>query len=47
LVRSVDAAELRRALAVAVQCLLVEIRHADPGLAARLEPVLTEARQRS
>lgn len=43
LVKSVESGELRRALGVAVGCLLVEIRSAEPGLAAKLEPVLMAA----
>ncbi len=42
LAKSVDASELRRALSAAVQCLLVEIRDVEPGLAVKLEPVLRE-----
>ncbi|MGI8563942.1 MAG: hypothetical protein ACR2MZ_10390 [Candidatus Dormibacter sp.] len=40
--KSVEASELLRALAAAIQCLLVEIRQAEPGLAVRLERVLRE-----
>lgn len=43
LVRSLDERELRRALAALVRPLLAELRRADAGLAARLEPVLAEA----
>jgi len=42
LLKSVDAGELRRALSAAIQCLLVEIRNVEPGLAVKLEPVLRE-----
>lgn len=42
LVRTPDAAELRRAFAVAVVGLVGEVREADPSLAARLEGPLTE-----
>ena len=40
LVRSLDAPELRRALAAAVGALAAEIERSDPALAARLRPVL-------
>jgi hypothetical protein len=43
LVTSIETGELRRALSAAIQCLLVEIRTAEPGLAAKLEAVLREA----
>ena len=43
LVRSLDAAELRRALAATVEAFDAELRHHDPALADRLRPVLTEA----
>lgn len=42
LVRSVDEAELRRALAVAVESLSVELERTDPDLACRLVPALNE-----
>lgn len=42
LVRSLDPGELRRAMRVAVACLVAEIAHVDVSLAARIEPVLTE-----
>lgn len=42
LVRSLDAAELRRVLGVVVSALGVEVRGADPDLAGRLGPMLTE-----
>jgi hypothetical protein len=42
LVGSLDDAELRRALAAAVTSLAAELGHTDPGLAARLRPMLTE-----
>ncbi|HEY1351566.1 MAG TPA: hypothetical protein VGF67_18255 [Ktedonobacteraceae bacterium] len=41
-VRSLDQAEVRRALAVATHCLLAEIAHCDPAHARRLEPLLHE-----
>ncbi len=43
LVRSLDEAELRRALATAVSALLAELQRTDADLAARLHPVLQEA----
>ncbi len=42
LVRSLGVDELRRAFRTAANCLLNEIRHADPTLAGRLESPLTE-----
>ncbi|MFE9913630.1 hypothetical protein ACFYPG_00620 [Micromonospora sp. NPDC005553] len=42
LVRSTDEAELRRALSAAVTALTAELTRADPTLADRLRPVLTE-----
>jgi predicted nucleotidyltransferase len=42
LVRTLEAEELRRAFAVAIQGLLRETRHANPDLAARLEAPLNE-----
>ena len=42
LARSLAPAELRRALGVAVDCLVAELRLADPVLAGRLEPALWE-----
>jgi hypothetical protein len=42
LVRSLDGAELRRALAEAAMALASEIDRADPTLAARLQPMLLE-----
>lgn len=38
---TLDSHELGRALAAATECLLREIRHADPGFAARVAPVLS------
>jgi hypothetical protein len=43
LVRSLDEAELRRALAAAVDALAAELERSDPRLAARLRPTLEEA----
>jgi hypothetical protein len=43
LVRSVDEAELNRALAGAIAALSDELERTDPALAARLRPVLAEA----
>jgi hypothetical protein len=40
LVRALEAAELRRAFGVALRGLRSEIRHADPGLAGRIEAPL-------
>lgn len=42
LARSLEPAELRRALGVAVDCLVSELQLADPALAGRLEPALRE-----
>ena len=42
IVRSLEAKELRRALAVAIDCLVGEIGVVDAPLAARLEPALRE-----
>lgn len=42
IVRSLEAEELRRALRVAVACLVDEIAAAEPDLAARIEPALIE-----
>lgn len=42
LVRSLDEAELRRALAVAATAYAGELDHADPPLAERLRPMLAE-----
>ena len=42
LVRSLDEAELRRALKAAVTALEAELRRTDPDLAARLRPMLTD-----
>jgi hypothetical protein len=42
LVRSLDASELRRALAAATTCLLTELEAWDAVLCARLKPVLQE-----
>jgi len=42
LVRSLDIDELKRAFRVATRCLLDEVRHSDPALAARLGGPLTE-----
>lgn len=42
LVRSLDEAELRRALAGAAEALTAELARAEPGLAARLQPPLAE-----
>lgn len=41
LVRSLDTAELRRALTATVEAFDTELRHRDPALADRLRPVLT------
>ena len=43
LVRSLEEAELRRALAVATECLIRELDASDPGLGTRLMPLLQEA----
>ena len=40
LVRSLDVAELRRALAVACEALLLEVEHIDVELAARIAPTI-------
>ncbi len=42
LVRSLEMAELRRAMGVAIDCLAGEIAQADARLAARIEPALSE-----
>ncbi|HZO74577.1 MAG TPA: hypothetical protein VFB60_20400 [Ktedonobacteraceae bacterium] len=42
LVRSLDEAELRRALAAATRCLIAEIEEWDATLCARLKPILQE-----
>lgn len=42
LVRSLDEAELRRALKAATASLATELAHSAPALAARLQPMLTE-----
>lgn len=42
LVRSLDEAELRRALAAATRCLIAELEEWDPALCARLKPLLQE-----
>jgi hypothetical protein len=42
LVRAIDAAEVSRAFAAAVSCLVDETAHADSALAERLAPVLRE-----
>ena len=42
LVRSLDAPELRRALAVATTRFLSELEAADPALSGRLKPPLLE-----
>ncbi len=42
LVRSLDEAELRRALAAATVCFIREVETLDPGLCARLKPILQE-----
>lgn len=42
LVRSLDEAEMRRALAAATGALAAELERTDPALAARLRPVLEE-----
>jgi hypothetical protein len=42
LVRSLDEAELRRALEAAVTALELELRRTEPDLAARLRPMLTD-----
>jgi hypothetical protein len=43
LVRSLDEAELRRALAAAAGALLAELERTDEDLAASLRPVLEES----
>jgi hypothetical protein len=43
LVRSLDEAELRRALAAATEAFRAELEHSDPALLARLQPMLAEA----
>jgi hypothetical protein len=47
LVRSLDEAELRRALAAAVGALAQELERTDADLAARLRPTIDEVRARS
>lgn len=42
LVRSLEASELRRALAVGTMCLIVELEQWDKQLSARLSPLLRE-----
>jgi hypothetical protein len=42
LVRSLDGAELRRALAAATECFLTELEAWDAALCARLKPILQE-----
>lgn len=42
LVRSLDPGELRRALKAVIDCLVLEVEHADPALAKRIEPALRE-----
>ena len=42
LVRSLEPAELRRAMRAAIGCLVDEFSQVDPRLAARIEPVLME-----
>jgi hypothetical protein len=42
LVRSLDASELRRAVSVVIQALLIEITYADADLASRLTETLQE-----
>src|SRR4051794_23891308 len=42
LVRSLEPAELRRALSAAVEAYAAELRQSDPAVAARLEPMLGE-----
>jgi hypothetical protein len=41
-VRSIDEAELRRALKTAADALATELRRSDPKLAERLQPMLLE-----
>jgi hypothetical protein len=42
LVRSIDTHELKRAFRIATECLLTEIKHANPAVAIALEGPLTE-----
>jgi hypothetical protein len=42
LVRSLDVAELRRALIATVEAYVRELRHHDPDLADRLYPILSD-----
>jgi predicted nucleotidyltransferase len=42
LVRSLEPAELRRAMRAAIDCLVDEVSHVDARLAARIEPALKE-----
>jgi len=42
LVRSLEPAELRRAMQSAIDCLMDEVSHVDASLAARIEPALRE-----
>jgi predicted nucleotidyltransferase len=42
LVRSLDETELRRALAAATECFILELEETDPALCARLKPLLRE-----
>jgi len=42
LVRSLELAELRRAMRVAIDCLVDEVSQVDASLAARIEPALRE-----
>jgi hypothetical protein len=42
LVRSLENAELRRALRVVNDAFVAELEHADAGLAAKLRPMLSE-----
>ncbi|HTZ26890.1 MAG TPA: hypothetical protein VMC83_23055 [Streptosporangiaceae bacterium] len=44
LVRALTEAELRRALAAAISVVTSELRHSDPALATRLQPMLGELR---
>ena len=46
LVRSLDEAELTRALDAATSTLLTEVALVDPPLAARLTPILSEGAER-
>lgn len=42
LIRSLDEAELRRALGAATECFISELEASDPTLCARLKPILQE-----